>query len=303
MFITIACGSISGFHSLIASGTTPKMIDRETDCRPIGYGAMLFEGLVAVTSLIAAACLHPADYFAINVPPTAFAKLGMTPVEIDLMSQLVGENLRGRTGGSVSLAAGFAQIFARLSWARTLLGYFYHFVVMFEALFILTTVDAGTRVARFLVQDLAGRIDPRYGRHDFLPGVILSSLLIVMLWGGMLYTGTIGTLWPLLGVANQLLATTALAVGTAVILSQNPQHRWRALITAAPMLVVGTTTLTAGWESIFSIFLKLPSRSQALIDAGCTAVLMVCTLAVGAALLGTILRGSRVNVIERQPKI
>lgn len=294
VFITVACGAISGFHSLIASGTTPKMINRETDCRPIGYGAMLLEGLVGVTSLVAASCLHPADYFAINVPPAAFAKLGMTPVEIDLMSQLVGENLRGRTGGSVSLAAGFAQIFTRLPWesAKSLLGYFYHFVVMFEAMFILTTVDAGTRVARFLVQDVLGRVDPRFGRHDYLPGVMAASALVVLLWGGFLYTGTIGTLWPMLGVANQLLATTALAVGTAVIVGQNPQHRSRGWVTAAPMLVVGVTTLAAGWQSIFGIFLVLPSRVQGLIDAGCTLVLMLCTLVVGVALV-RVLRRSR----------
>ncbi len=302
VFITVACGAISGFHSLIASGTTPKMIDREPDCRPIGYGAMLLEGLVAVTSLVAAACLHPADYFAINVPKEAFATLGLQPIEIDAISQLVGEELRGRTGGSVSLAAGFTQIFAQLPWqrSRTLLGYFYHFIVMFEALFILTTVDAGTRVARFLVQDLLGRVDPRFGRHDFAPGVLGASALVVFLWGGFLYTGTISTLWPMLGVANQLLATTALAIGTAFILGQNPAHRRRALLTAVPMLVLATTTLWAGWQSIFGIFLMLPAtmRIQAWIDTGCTAVLMVCTLVVGASLLRVALRGNRANNIE-----
>jgi carbon starvation protein len=301
VFITIACGAISGFHSLIASGTTPKLLDREPDCRPIGYGAMLVEGLVAVTSLVAAACLYPADYFAINVPPAAFAKLGFAPVEIDLMSRLVGEELRGRTGGSVSLAAGYATVFAQLPWARALLGYFYHFIVMFEAVFILTTVDAGTRVARFLFQDLLGRVDPRIGRHDFMPGVFLISALVVMLWGGFLYSGTIGTLWPLLGISNQLLATTALGVGTAVILQRNPQNRRRAWVTAGPMLVVGTTTLTAGWQSIFDIFLKLPNRLQGSLDAACTAVLMVCTLAIGTALLRSIVWKTRPNNVERGP--
>lgn len=295
VFITVACGAISGFHSLIASGTTPKLIDRETDCRPIGYGAMLLEGLVGVTSLVAAACLYPADYFAINVPAALFDKLGMRPIEVDLLSQLVGENLRGRTGGSVSLAAGFTQIFSELPRARSLLGYFYHFVVMFEAVFILTTVDAGTRVARFLVQDLLGRLGgpARLGRHDFLPGVLLASALVVLLWGGFLYTGTIGTLWPLLGIANQLLAVTALAVGTAVIWRRNMNRRRYALITALPMLLVGMTTLTAGWQSIFGIFLKLPSRGQAVLDTSCTAVLMLCTLAVGIALLRMVCQDCR----------
>ncbi|HNN93367.1 MAG TPA: carbon starvation protein A [Pseudomonadota bacterium] len=286
VFITVACGAISGFHSLIASGTTPKLVDREPDCRPIGYGAMLLEGLVGVTSLVAAACLHPADYFAINVAPATFSKLGMTPVEIDLLSQLVGEELRGRTGGSVSLAAGIATIFGQLPMLKALLGYFYHFVVMFEAVFILTTVDAGTRVARFLVQDILGRlVHPRFARHDFAPGVWLSSLLVVLLWGGFLYFGTIATLWPMLGIANQLLASTALAVGTAVILRKNPQHRRYAWVTAGPLLVVGTTTLTAGWQSIFGIFLKLPSRGQQIVDTTCTIVLMLCAISVFAALL------------------
>ncbi len=274
VFITVACGAISGFHSLIASGTTPKLIDQETDCRPIGYGAMLLEGLVGITSLVAAACLHPADYFAINVPESAFQKLGMTPVEIDLMSQLVGEKLRGRTGGSVSLAAGIAQIFAQLPGARTLLGYFYHFIVMFEAVFILTTVDAGTRVARFLMQDILGRVDDRFSRHDFAPGVWLASILVVMFWGGFLYTGTISTLWPLLGISNQLLATTALAVGTAVILRLHPTRRHYALVTAIPMLAVGATTLTAGWQPIWNNFSRDPSRVKAIVNSGCTAILM-----------------------------
>lgn len=288
VFITIACGAISGFHSLIASGTTPKLIDREPDCRPIGYGAMLLEGLVGVTSLVAAACLNPADYFAINVPDAVFQKLGMRPVEIDLMSQLIGENLRGRTGGSVSLAAGIAQIFSQLPGARTFLAYFYHFIVMFEAVFILTTVDAGTRVARFLVQDVLGRLDGRFQRHDFKPGVWVASLLVVAMWGGFLYTGTITTLWPLLGIANQLLSATALAVGTAVILRMHPQRRRYALFTAVPMVAVGTTTLVAGWESIFNNFLRLESRAQALVDTGCTAVLMLCALGV----MGTLLKRS-----------
>lgn len=274
VFITVACGAISGFHSLIASGTTPKLIDKEPDCRPIGYGAMLLEGLVGVTSLVAAACLHPADYFAINVPEAAFAKLGMTPVEIDLMSQLVGEKLRGRTGGSVSLAAGIAQIFAQLPGARALLGYFYHFIVMFEAVFILTTVDAGTRVARFLMQDILGRVDSRFSRHDYAPGVWLASILVVTFWGGFLYSGTISTLWPLLGISNQLLATTALAVGTAFILRMHPTKRRYALVTAVPMIAVGSTTLTAGWQSIWHNFSRDPNRVKAVVNSGCTAILM-----------------------------
>ncbi len=282
VFITVACGAISGFHSLIASGTTPKMIDRETDCRLIGYGAMLMEGLVGVTSLVAASCLFPADYFAINVSPAIFAKLGISPVQIDQLSRLLGEDLRGRTGGSVSLAAGMAQIFAQFPAFRALLDYFYHFVVMFEAVFILTTVDAGTRVARFLMQDLLGRADPRFLRHDWAPGVFIASTLVVAAWGTFLYSGTIQTLWPLLGIANQLLATTALAVGSAYIWGQVTApgaakgRRHYVLFTLLPMIFVGATTLTAGWMSIFDIFLKAENRVQGTIDAALTAFLMLC---------------------------
>jgi len=166
------------------------------------------------------------------------------------------------------------QIFAQLPGARTLLGYFYHFIVMFEAVFILTTVDAGTRVARFLMQDILGRVDDRFSRHDFVPGVWLASILVVMFWGGFLYTGTISTLWPLLGISNQLLATTALAVGTAVILRLHPTRRHYALVTAIPMLAVGATTLTAGWQSIWNNFSRDPSRVKAIVNSGCTAILM-----------------------------
>ena len=239
-------------------------------------------------SLVAAACLSPGDYFAINVPPKIFAGLGLAAPQIDHLSQLLGEELRGRTGGSVSLAAGMSEILRQVPGATGLLDYFYHFIVMFEAVFILTTVDAGTRVARFLVQDVLGRLDGRFQRHDFKPGVWVASLLVVAMWGGFLYTGTITTLWPLLGIANQLLSATALAVGTAVILRMHPQRRRYALFTAVPMVAVGTTTLVAGWESIFNNFLRLPSRAQALVDTGCTAVLMLCALGV----MGTLLKKS-----------
>src|SRR5207248_63963 len=158
VFITIACGAISGFHSLVSSGTTPKMIDKETDARMIGYGAMLCEGLVGVVALIAVCALHPGDYYAINVPPALYATLGLSPVHLAELSREVGENVSGRTGGAVSLAVGFAQIFSGLPALRGLMSYWYHFAIMFEALFILTTIDAGTRVARFMVQEFMGGI-------------------------------------------------------------------------------------------------------------------------------------------------
>jgi carbon starvation protein len=276
VFITVACGAISGFHSLIASGTTPKMIDKESHCRTIGYGAMLLEGLVGVTSLIAASCLHQADYFAINVKPDAFAHLGMTPVELGNMAQAIGEDLRGRTAGSVSLAVGVAQIFSKLPGMNRLLAYWYHFIVMFEAVFILTTVDAGTRVARFLVQDLMGRVDPDLGKVSSPAGTFGASTIVVLCWGAFLRTGSISTLWPMLGIANQLLATTALCVGTAVIINSGKARY--AFITGVPMLFVGTTTLSAAWLQITDSF--LPKHSAVgYVDAACTAVLMAaCVL-------------------------
>src|SRR3954468_7399107 len=166
VFITIACGAISGFHSLVSSGTTPKMVDRETDARMIGYGAMLCEGLVGVVALIAVCALQPGDYYAINVPPAVYARLGLSPVNLALLSREVGENVTGRTGGAVSLAVGFAQIFSGLPALRGLMSYWYHFAIMFEALFILTTIDTGTRVARFMVQEFLGSLWKPLERTD-----------------------------------------------------------------------------------------------------------------------------------------
>jgi carbon starvation protein len=274
VFITIACGAISGFHSLIASGTTPKLIDRESDMRAIGYGAMLVEGLVGITSLIAAACLYKADYFAINVAPAKFAKLGMTPVDLDYMMRAIGEDLRGRTAGSVSLAVGIAKIFSGLPGMKTLLAYWYHFIVMFEAVFILTTVDAGTRVGRFLAQELFGRFDKRFLQHDWQPGTIIASLVVVVAWGGFLRTGSISTLWPMLGIANQLLATTALCVGTTVIINMGKaRYAW---VTLLPLAFVAVTTLTAAYQATTGNFLKQHSLSGN-IDAACSIGLMICT--------------------------
>src|SRR5579883_174779 len=214
VFITIACGAISGFHGLIASGTTPKMVDCEPDCRMIGYGAMLLEGLVAVVAILSAACLAPGDYFAINVPPDVFSHMGMHPQQLDELSQLVQEHLAGRTGGSVSLAVGVAAAFNR-PWLSHLLSYWYHFAILFEALFILTTIDAGTRVARFALQEFIGYLEPagkpkRFSRANWLPGTLLSTLLVAVAWGLLLDTGSINTLWPMLGIANQLLAVASL---------------------------------------------------------------------------------------------
>lgn len=252
VFITIACGAISGFHSLISSGTTPKMINQETDIRPIAYGAMLIEGLVGITALLAASALYPSDYFAINVPPEKFAKLGMEMQNLPDLAKEIGEQLQGRAGGAVSLAVGMAQIFSSLPGMKGLLSYWYHFAIMFEALFILTTIDTGTRVARFLVQEFIGRFYQPFEKPDSLLGSLVATSLVVVGWAYFIYTGSVSTIWPMFGIANQLLAVVALAVGTTILInSGQAKYTW---VTVIPMLFVATTTLTAGYFSIVDIF-------------------------------------------------
>jgi carbon starvation protein len=281
VFITIACGAISGFHALVSSGTTPKMISRESDARPIGYGSMLMEGFVGVMAFIAAASLHPGDYFAINATPEKFAELGMAPVNLPEFSEAVGETLAGRTGGAVSLAIGMAQIFASLPGLKGLLSYWYHFAIMFEALFILTTIDTGTRVARFMVQEFLGRVFKPLERTDWLPGTILSSLLVVFAWSYFIWTGSISTIWPMFGVSNQLLASIALCVGTTVLVnSGKARYTW---ITLLPLSFVASTTLTAGWLNVTDNFLPLARRGQPVqgyLNAGMTLVMMACVLTI-----------------------
>ena len=269
LFVTIACGSISGFHSLVGSGTTPKMLNKETDARFIGYGAMVAESLVAVLSLIAACSMFPGDYFGINVPPDVFARLGLHTVNLDMFSSEVGEKLAGRTGGAVSLAIGMAQIFKGIPGMTRLMGYWYHYAIMFEALFILTTIDTGTRVARYVLQELLGKLHKPFAQTSWLPGNLFTTFFVVLAWGYLIYTGSISTLWPLFGTGNQLLATIALAVGTAFLVNMGKaRYAW---ITFIPMLFVGVTTLTAGVLSIKNIFWPLTSkpgfRLQGYIDS------------------------------------
>ena len=282
VFITVACGAISGFHALVGSGTTPKMISNERDIRPIGYGAMLLEGLVGVTSMVAAACLEPGDYFAINVPPEQFAQLGMETVNLANLSAQVGENVAGRTGGAVSLAIGMAQVFSGLPGMRGLMSYWYHFAIMFEALFILTTIDTGTRVARFLVQEFLGRAWKPMARTDWLAGTLLSSGLVVGGWTYFILTGSINTIWPMFGIANQLLAAVALCVGTTVII--NSGRARYAFVTLVPLSFVATTTLIAGWLSITTNFLPMAARPglrfQGYLNATLTVIMMTCVVVV-----------------------
>ncbi len=258
LFVTIACGAISGFHSLIASGTTPKMLDKESDARFIGYGAMIAESLVGILALIAACSLHPGDYFAINTTPEVFHKLGLSTVNLDMFSREVGEKLAGRTGGAVSLAVGMAQIFKGLPGMDRLMGYWYHYAIMFESLFILTTLDTGTSVARYVLQELMGKVHKPFGNNAWLPGNLMTSFLVVLGWGYLIYTGNISTIWPLFGTGNQLLATIALSVTTTFLI--NMGHARYAWITFTPMCFVGVTTVTAGVLSIKNIFWPLTSK-------------------------------------------
>ena len=277
LFVTIACGAISGFHSLVGSGTTPKMINKETDARFIGYGAMVAESLVAVLALVAACSLFPGDYVAINVPPEAFAKLGMHTVNLDTFSAEVGEKLAGRTGGAVSLAVGMAQIFRGLPGMARLMGYWYHYAIMFEALFILTTIDTGTRVARYVLQELLGKMHKPFANTRWLPGNLVTTTLVVFAWGYLIYTGSISTLWPLFGTGNQLLATIALAVCTAFLINMGrTKYAW---ITAVPMLFVGVTTLTAGVLSIKNIFWPLTKVPGKMVTGYLDSILMAMFVA------------------------
>jgi len=253
MFITIACGAISGFHSLISSGTTPKMIERESDIRAIGFGAMLCEGFVAVIAIIAATVLIPGDYFAINttLSADALSAMGFAPERISELSSTVGVDVSGRPGGAVSLAVGMASIFSALPGMTGLMPYWYNFALMFEALFILTTVDAGTRVARFILQEFGGRFYRPIGRTDWMPGVILTSALVVAAWGYLISSGSVSTIWPMFGVANQLLAALALSVGTTILLKMGKaRYVW---ITLVPMAFMVVMTIVAAWK-LFWIF-------------------------------------------------
>ena len=283
-FITIACGAISGFHALIASGTTPKMIDRESDIRPIGYGAMLIEGVVGIMALVAASAMHPGDYFAINTTPATFQTLGIPVVNLPQLESAVGETVAGRPGGAVSLAVGIAQIFTGLPGMRGLMDYWYHFAIMFEALFILTTIDTGTRVARFLVQEFFGQFYAPMAKQDWIPGSVVSTLLVVSAWGYFIWTGSISTIWPMFGIANQLLASVALAVGTTIIInSGKARYAW---VTLVPLSFVAVTTLTAGVLSVRHNFWPMavganPALNfQGYLNTGLTIMMMVSVVVI-----------------------
>ena len=268
-FITIACGAISGFHALVASGTTPKMLRHEPDARLVGYGSMLTESLVGVMAMIAATTLEPGVYFAMNVGPAtlgatseaaarAIAQWGfiVQPADLDALAAQMGEaTLLSRTGGAPSLAVGMAGILGGV-FSGAGLAMWYHFAIMFEAVFILTTIDAGTRVGRFMLQELLGHVWAPLGRTSWYPSILLSSFLIVAAWGYFLHQGVvdplggINSLWPLFGIANQLLAAVALCVGTTVLFKMGRmRYAW---VTLVPLAWLAAATLTAGWLKVFS---------------------------------------------------
>ena len=269
LFITIACGALSGFHAIIGSGTTPKMIANEKDILFVGYGAMLTEGFVAIMALIAACVLVPADYFAINSSAANFAKLGVEVVNLPHLAQQVGETIQHRPGGAVSLAVGMAYIFSSVPFMDGMMAYWYHFAIMFEAVFILTAVDAGTRVGRYLLQEMLGRVYKPFTDNSWTPGVIVTSALFTSAWGYLVYTGDISTIWPLFGMANQLLASCALIVGTTMLIRiGKAKYAW---VTGLPVLCVLPIVMWAGYLNVVNNF--LPKNLYLL--AGMSVLLMV----------------------------
>ncbi|MGC4095463.1 MAG: carbon starvation CstA 5TM domain-containing protein [Polyangiaceae bacterium] len=354
--------------TLVSSGTTPKMIDRESHCRAIGYGSMLMEGLVGITALIAACVMPPEDYVAINTDPkiamvassasrgqglarsatelaaaesaltphdrqilglspgqtlqslesqrvsaskllslsnatlgalgyhvdaaarhattlddSDFARLGIKVKELPALSHSAGEVVAARTGGGVSLAVGMARVFSGLPGMQTLLAYWYHFAIMFEALFILTTIDTGTRIGRFLLQEFLGRLKPELGRENSLPSSAFATLVIVGGWTYFILTGNISTIWPMFGIANQLLACTALCVGTTVILREASQKKY-ALVTFLPLLFIGMTTITAGIQSLYKLYYPM-TQVAATRTTGLVNLLVTSTLLFGVSLI------------------
>jgi carbon starvation protein len=262
---------------------------------------MLMEGVVGVIAIITAASLHPADYYAINTPKQVFDGLGLSVVNLPELQAEVGEVVAGRPGGAVSLAVGMAQIFSGLPGMRSLMAYWYHFAILFEAVFILTTIDTGTRIGRFLIQEFAGRVWKPFGRTDWLPGTLMATLLMVFSWSYFIWTGNISTIWPLFGVGNQLLAVVALAVGTTVVINiGRTKYAW---ITFAPLCFISVTTLTAGYLNITTNYWPMaigddPAlRVQGYVNSICTAVMLVCVVII---LVTTSLRSLKV-ITGRMP--
>ncbi len=272
--ITIACGAISGFHAFIGSGTTPKLVDRWSDIRTVAFGSMLAECLVAIMALIAATSLHPADYFAINSTPEVFKTLGMQVVDLPELSEKMGIDLYGRTGGAVTLAVGMTYIFTKLSWFSDLAAYFFQFVIMFEAVFILTAVDSGTRVSRYLIQDLLGDVFPPMKRLDSAPAGIVASIIACVLWGYLLLSGDISSVWALFGVSNQLMASVGLMIGATIIMRVS-KKRIYALTCLVPLAYLFVTVNYAGYWMISNVYLNAAGKGYSLFNAVIASSMMV----------------------------
>jgi carbon starvation protein len=280
--ITIACGAISGFHAFIGSGTTPKLVDKWSDIRPVAFGMMLVECLVAVLALIAATALPMADYFAINASPEVFAKLGMTVQDLPRLEQSIGMDLAGRTGGAVTLAVGMTEIFTSIPWFKTLAAYFFQFVIMFEAVFILTAIDSGTRVARYLIQDILGDLWAPMKQINWLPGSIFASVVACLLWGYLLNSGDINSVWALFGVSNQMMASLGLTIGATIILRLSAKRIY-VLTCLIPLAYLFVTVNYAGYWMIANVYLNEAAKGYNPINA----VLSMIMMALGVIILVT----------------
>jgi carbon starvation protein len=272
--ITIACGAISGFHAFVGSGTTPKMIEHWKDIKFVGFGAMLVECLVGIMALIAATVLQPGDYFAINSTPEVFQTLGMNVVHLSELNEQIGLDLEGRTGGAVTLAVGMTYIFSSIPWFSHLSAYFFQFVIMFEAVFILTAIDAGTRVARYLIQDFFGEVYRPLKKVDWTPGVIFASALACFMWGYLLYSGDISSVWALFGVSNQLMASIGLIVGATVILRISDKRRYM-LTCLLPLSYLYVTVNYAGYWMVKNVYLNPAAAGYSVLNATLSVIMLV----------------------------
>lgn len=280
--ITIACGAISGFHAFVGSGTTPKMVNRWKDIKGVAFGAMLVECLVAIMALIAAVSLQPGDYFAINSSPEKFAELGMETVHLDRLSESVGMDLEGRTGGAVTLAVGMTEIFTNVPFFKNLASYFYQFVILFEAVFILTAIDSGTRVARYLIQDFFGDFIKPLKRTDSLGANIIASAIACFVWGYLLFSGDISSVWALFGVSNQLMASIGLIVGATVVF-KIAEKRWYILTCLIPLAYLYITVNVAGYWMVKNVYLNAENAGYNVLNG----VLSIIMLVLGIVIMVT----------------
>ncbi|MCM2582845.1 carbon starvation protein CstA [Bacillus stercoris] len=272
--ITIACGAISGFHAFVGSGTTPKMLNKWSDMKPVAFGAMLVECLVGIMALIAATALQPADYFAINSTPEVFRTLGMNVVHLPELSREIGLDLEGRTGGAVTLAVGMTYIFTGMSFFSHLASYFFQFVIMFEAVFILTAIDAGTRVARYLIQDFFGEVYKPLKKTDWIPGSVFASALACLMWGYLLYSGDIGSIWALFGVSNQLMASVGLIIGATIVLKIADKRRY-ILTCLIPLAYLYVTVNYAGYWMVRHVYLNPEAAGYSVLNGVLSIIMLV----------------------------